>query len=231
MNNPNNNSDLLLEIAVFEYVAGHLEGEKKRTFEKSLAQNPQLQKAVDRERALRNELGKTGHHTAVPMSNFDNLLARIDAHEDTESEDHPNINDRHSREHSNNNVVHLPFQNRGYQIAASVAIFGVVGFMFANFFADQTAPKFDTLSNQSSLEKTEFAELANQGRMAKLVLSNGITNVQFAELLNRHELSLFDSNSGSNQVYVIAEQAIDETDVARWKADENIEQVHIFSEK
>jgi len=118
MNNSNDKSTILLETVIFDYVAGHLSGDKKRNFERQLEQDVTLQKAVDDERALVNSMSKIKSERPVPMSNFNELLSKI---EDNNNIDSQGKVDNLQLDHENSdNVVTLPFKRaRQYRIAAN----------------------------------------------------------------------------------------------------------------
>ena len=59
-NNSFEHSEILKEIAIFNYVAGNLTNSEKQNFEKLLEQNPSLKEEVKAEENLRRKMLKVG---------------------------------------------------------------------------------------------------------------------------------------------------------------------------
>jgi len=221
-----------LEIAVFDYVAGHLSGAKKQNFETLLKRDAALQQAVDNERALRESLNKSDDTAPVAMSNFDDLLAKIDAERDVDrSGDADTYVESDEAAPQTDKVSAFPFSRSGrYRIAASLVIFGLIGLMVVNFVNYATAPSFETLSDQEASNQIEFVELATQGRLAKMVLSDELDHAQIVDVLHGYKLTAFESGTRQHTAYVFAQKAITESDLALWRADPRIDKVNVFSE-
>ncbi len=229
MNNSNDKSELLREIAIFDYVAGNQSESVKRNFENMMRQDPTLREAVDAERVLRANMQKAGELEPVSMSNFDVLLSSIEAEEERPTNESSVgvisselIRQEHLEKGESSNKVSF---SRYYSIAASIAMFAVV---FAGFYLNSSQPKFETLSSNTASEKINFAQLAEQTRLAKITLSDGLSQQEIDDVLRAYNLSSFEAGAQQNQRYVISESAISVSELTRWREDSRVQQVELF---
>ena len=217
-------SEILKEIAIFNYVAGNLSNLEKQNFEKLLEQNPSLKKEVKAEENLRRKMLKLGKTKPVPMSNIDALMEKIDQHEQ-------NI-DKESQLESiqkADNVMPIFADKRTafskyYATAASLA---AVAILFSGIYINSTAPNFETLSDIPASQAINFTELANQNRIAKLTLVSGASDDQVSELLETFGLTSFDSGAAIDQRFVISETELSKEAIDRLRKDDLIQSIEL----
>lgn len=234
-------STILSETAVFEFVADKQSSDTQRNFEALIEQDPQLQHEIEIERELRKALAEDQQSAPVSMDNFDALLAKIDELEDQQGETPSNDNvtelaaQRKSERATNNrvsNVISLStLRSRQFSIAASVAVLGIVFAAFmSSGYLEPNAEQNDDFVLLSSPKQVNFLELSDQGRVAKLVLVEELSNTKLANLLSSYQLQQFkESGASVSSLYVYTEKAITDQQLALLKADERIQQVAVFS--
>ena len=224
-------SDLLRDAAIFDYVSGGQTEVAKQNFEKLLENDYELRHAVDIEIALRGSVKELNSQTPVEMSNFEDLLRSIESNEGSEELVHKEIfEDSETSTNGGFNVISL-FGKTKFKLAASFVMFGLLGVMFASFIFDSTAPKYQTLSNQEASGEVDFGMLATQGRLAKFVLQDQLTEPQTVNLLLGYSLTAFEAGSVKHEVYAYSEQSISDADIVLWRADARIVHVDVFSAK
>lgn len=238
MNNSNDNSALLREIAIIDYVAGNQGEAARHNFEKMIAQDPTLREAVQAEQRFRTDMQKAGELAPVSMSNFDVLLTTIEQANKEDAAPVSNVssiaNDTSSsvlndvEKPSNVVTPSVSFWNNRYSVAASVAVFAMI---FSSFYLNLSEPSFETLSDQSASEEINFVALAEQGRLAKMVLSEQVSQTEIDSMLQSYQLTTFESGSSSIALYVVAATVISDSDLERMRADSRIQKVEIFSAK
>lgn len=235
-------STILSETAVFEFVAGKLSKEKQSKFEELIKQDDQLRQEVEIERELRKALAESRECEPVTMSNFDDLLSQIDALENPKMETpasnnitqlNAQVNSESSTNTNRDNIVSLPkTRTRQFSIAASIAAVGMVfaAFMSSGYLDHNRQQEDAGFTLLSSAKQVDFLALSDQGRVAKLVLTEGVANVDLTELLLSYQLQRFEQGgAAADTLYVYTEQAITEQQLATWKADKRIQQVAVFS--
>jgi len=225
-------SVLLREMAIVDYVAGHLGEASRANFEDAMEQDSSLREAVIAEQDLRANLQKNSYLEPVSMSSFDALLEKIDDNEtplhevDAESD---LIDQTDSIEVAANSsgLLISPKWLSQYGVAASIAALAIV---FSGFYMNSALePNFDTLSSQSASEKVNFTEYAEQGRLAKMVLAEDASDAHIKGILESYNLVTFESGLPSNVLYVVASKEISDNDLKVLRADSRIHQIDIFT--
>jgi len=232
MNNPNDKSALLRDMAIFDYVAGNQSESAKRNFEDMMQQDHTLREAVEAERSLRASMQKAGELEPVSMSNFDALLSTIEKQEKQHKNEsnvrvisrEPKTQERAEKGEAWNKLS----ISRYYATAASVAVLALV---FSGFYLNSSAPKFETLSSKTASEEINFAQLVEQTRLAKMTLVDGLSQQDIGDVLRDYDLGSFEAGAGPNQRYVISESAISYRELARWREDSRVRQVELFVTK
>lgn len=230
MNNVNDRSDLLKDMAVIEYLAGDQSESVRLNFERELEQNPGLREAVEIERRFQADMRNAGELEAVSMSNFDVLLSTIEAQENNETRGHKvtsivSNENKSVRLEKKSASVHFLGKNY-FAMAASVAVFAIV---FAGFYLNSSTPKFETLSDTTASEEINFAYLTAEVRLAKMIFVENVLEQQIDDVLQRYNLSTFEAGGELNQRYIIAESAISDLDLRLWRDDPLIQQVELFA--
>jgi len=229
MNDSNDKSAMLREMAIFDYVAGNQSETAKQNFEKMMQQDQSLREAVDAEKKLRANMQEAGELEPVSMSNFDDLLSTIEAQEEPQRDD-----TRGTRPVGELNkpvltevvsAANKTSFSRYYATAASVAVFAM---LFAGFYLTSSEPKFETLSDTTASEKINFATLSEQSRLAKMTLTEGLSREEISDVLRLYNLSSFEAGATTNQRYVVSESAISNSELARWLDDSRVQQVELF---
>ena len=231
-------SVLVREMAIVDYVAGHLGETSRANFENAMEQDASLRKAVLAEQDLRANMQSIRCTEPVSMSNFDDLLEKIDdsetpLHEIVGESDLVDQNDSiavapNSSELARNVTKPIsPKWLSQYGVAASIAALAIV---FGGFYVNSALePNFDTLSSQSASEKVDFSEFAEQGRLAKMVLAEGASDAHITGILESYNLVTFESGLPSNVLYVVASKEISDNDLKTLRADSRIHQIDIFT--
>jgi len=241
MKDSNDKSDLFREMAIVDHVAGNQSEAARRSFEDAMEQDASLREAVVAEQRLRASMQEVGQIEPVSMSNFDALLTKVDEHERSAANESSRANDNaqiaydqmaesitESAIQSSGVVVSTSptWWTRGYSIAASIA---VMAMMFGGFYSSMLAPDFDTLSDGAASAEINFVELADEGRLAKMVFSENIEQSDVVEVLNAYNLETFDSGAPLKTLYVMADKAISKQDLQDMRADSRIRQIDIFT--
>ena len=217
-------SEILKEIAIFNYVAGNLSKSEKQNFEKLLEQNPSLKEEVKAEEDLRRKMQKVGETKPVPMSNIDALFEKIDQYEQN--------SDKESQLESIQKAENVTpiFASKAttfskyYATAASLA---AVTILISGIYFSSTAPNFETLSDTPASQAINFTELANQNRIAKLTLVSGASDDQVSELLEKFGLTSFDSGAAIDQRFVISETELSKEAIDRLRKDDLIQSIEL----
>jgi len=233
------------ELAVFDYVAGNLSGDALNEFERQLESDQALQAAVEQEQFLRNELIGLSNDESEPVSmqNFDALLERIDQAEQQAlpkaEQAQSNVVRFEKRQSSNTQSAQTPrfferLVSQPFSIAASVVVAGLVmmfavtsGFLGGSTGLNEQGNEFELLSQSTDLD---FRSLIKEGRAAKLVLSNALSNDDVAAMLSNHELTgVGELNNTQIDLYIYAAHAISPEKVIQLKEDQRISDVVLFS--
>lgn len=222
MSNSNDKSELLRELAIFDYVAGNQTDSAKRNFEIMLEQDATLRDAVEAERRLRAGMLKAGESTPVSMSNFDLLLKKIDAEQ--QSTDN-NVTALESNVTKIGDRSRTKYIGRTFAVAASMAVFAII---FSTVYQPLSEPKFETLSDTLASDVINFSQLAEQSRLAKMTLDQNLSGQQIDELLRGYGLSSFEGGAEQHQRYVVAESAITNSELSLWRSDAGVLEVELF---
>ena len=228
-NESSENSEILKELAIFDYVAGNLSDSAKQNFERMLEQSPALQDEVKAETLLRQRMEKIGETEPVAMSNIEALFEKIDEHEKAE-------NETQNKEGANNKVTPLFKEkpllkekksgfSKYYATAAGLAMFSIV---FSGLYFDSAAPDFQALSDIPASKKIDFKLLASESRIAKLTLVEGVSDDQVTELLDTFKLTSISSGSPGNQRFVSAEAALSNETIERLRNDNRLRNVELY---
>ena len=223
---PNIKNEILSETAVFDYVAGHMNEEYRAIFEEKLARDPNLQRQVNEERLLREQLVKVEHsdNSADPISDrgIDKLFDKID-----ELEAKPSTATEIA------SVTRLSSTKNGWKtnrwfgataIAAS-AILAVV--LLVNNPTDKTAPTYDLLSDKSQAKQIEFNNLVADKKVAQIWLPKEIASEQVSVIFREHKLTPV-GRAGLAWV-VTAEQSLSQEKVEFLNAIDEFEKVKLIS--
>ena len=238
-NESSGNSEILKELAIFDYVAGNLSDSAKQNFERMLEQSPALQDEVKAETLLRQRMEKIGETEPVAMSNIEALFEKIDEHEKAEkvTQSIEATSDKDSSEETANNKVTPLFKetpsfkekksgfSKYYATAAGLAMFTIV---FSGIYFDSAAPDFQTLSDIPASQKIDFKLLASESRIAKLTLVEGVSDDQVTELLDTFKLTSISAGSPSNQRFVSAEAALSNEILERLRNDNRLRNVELY---
>lgn len=223
-NNSFEHSEILKEIAIFNYVAGNLTNSEKQNFEKLLEQNPSLKEEVKAEENLRRKMLKVGKTKPVPMSNIDALIGKIDQHEQNIDKD-----SEFESIQKPNNVTPI-FAGKATAFSkyfAAAASLAAVTILFSGMYFSSTAPNFETLSDIPASQAINFTELVNQNRIAKITLVSGASDDQISELLETFELTSFDSGAAIDQRFVISKTELSKEAIDRLRKDDLIRSIEL----
>jgi len=234
MNTLSDKSALLREVAIIDYVSGNQSEAARRNFEKLIDQDPALLEAVMAEQRFRADMQEAGNMAPVSMSNFDSLLTVIEqADEDEAIASASNVSTINeiddfagtSQPQAGANKTNSSWGNL-YSVAASMAVLAMI---FGGFYLNMSSPDFETLSSRTASEKIDFVDLVEQGRLAKIELSNKLSESEVDDILQSYKLSTFESGAPSTALYIISKQAMSSSDIDRLRADSRIQQVEVFS--
>jgi len=224
MQNTTIKSAIPRDSIVVEYVSGTLSEHARIQFESKLADNIELQEAVEFERSLRASLTSLGNRNARPAAdNFDDLLARIELDESLESTHHNTepvtSNARHSKRRSAN----------VYAFTASVAIAGIIATLLVNPFASQRqlAPVYTGLSTPS--DSVDLRSMVSEARIAKLTLAESLQSNAISELLAGYQLELLSQIPEQNGLIVLAQRSIETKMLKGWRNDSRIIDAELVS--
>ncbi len=221
--NSSDMTEMLKEIAVFDYVMGNQDESTKRDFEKILEQDPKLKEAVKAEFELRKTMQEAGKLEPVSMSNFDSLLETIDQKEDSFYPEEVAS--------ETTNVVSIFKSKKGaftkyYATAASLAAFVII---FSGLYVNSTTPKFQTLSDLSASQELNFEQLMSENRVAKLTLADHVNDNQVDKLLLTFNLSSFESGAESKQRFVTAKTPFSENTLERLRNDARVKNAELLT--
>ncbi len=205
MSNNKNKSDMLKELAIFEYVAGDQSSETRINFEKMMAADPELRAAVEAEIALRDALQETDSAAPVAMENFDALVARIDAIEESpivDKQADKQVEEREQNLNSSGNVVAVPFWRKPYAaMAASVALVAVLA---AGFLQNLNAPEYITLSDQQASDQIDVPQAMYENRLLRVDLVSSLGTSEIEQLLAKYELQMVNHSPRNSSIIVVA---------------------------
>jgi len=210
--NSNDTSAIIKETAIYSYVSGELSGSAKMNFEKQLSTDPELQQEVEREKAV--------------TANFADLLNKIEQQE-AHSSDVEDVSHNTTQVKQSARVIAFP--NWGVRQLGIAACLAMVGVVSVGFFTDLTDPNFQTLSNKEASAKIDFSALADQGRLAKIALSEQLDDVQIDQLLEQYELQTFKSGADKHNIYVFSEKMISAADIKVLASDKRVKRVETFT--
>ncbi len=233
MNSSDDKSEMLRELAIFDYVSGNQSASARRNFEAMMAQDETLNEAVNAEIKLRDRLSATNEQALIPRSNFDALLQRIDSEEQAQREQEQGqefyVADTVS-EWSASGRNSAKKRGRFALVPVSLASsFLLAAIVLSVGYLNLTEPHFNTLSDEAASAQVEFTTLADQGRLAKLTLSGNMTAQQVSQILNDHQLKAFESGANNGHIYVYAQTPISGQQLATWQADARISNAAVFS--
>jgi len=212
-------SDILRDAAVFDYVSGTQSDSARMEFEQKLQHDTVLQQQVAWERSLREQLDpKNAQTPPVSMSNLDSLMERID---ETEVTQETFVDSQKGQNISWFNKPLFPAMS----IAAGLAVVCVIS---VGLFQGLTQPQFTTLSSPSASAKVDFSQLVEQRRLAKVVLHQDYLDV-VSTLLDDYGLIKLDQAGLSDVIMVIASEEIAFETLAAWRADVRIKEVNIVA--
>lgn len=238
-------SDMLRDLAIFEYVSGDQSSSAQRNFEDMMKNDPQLRADVDAEKALRADIAKAGVGDGVSMNNIDGLLARIDIESDvkntastdevrgaqTSDPETSSSGDKASNAPRVATVISGVF-SRATSRATSLAAAASVAFIavgFAVYYVDITKPNFNVLSNKNASQQVDFASLVEQGRLAKLTVSSSLSQQEVNDMLGAYGLSTFEAGTRDSDFYVYTASKISSSQLAAWRADTRVDEVKLFT--
>ncbi len=219
MSNNQNKSDMLKELAIFEYVAGDQSSETRVNFEKMMAADPELRAAVEAEIALRDALQETDSAAPVAMENFDALMARIVAIEEFPKVDNQ-VEELDQNLNSSGNVVAVPFWRKPYAaMAASVALVAVLA---TGFLQNLNAPEYITLSDQQASDQIDVPQAMYENRLLRVDLVSSLGTSDIEQLLEKYELQMVNHSPRSSSIIVVAGSKSVEEQLSALSADPRI---------
>ena len=209
MSDNNHSSDIINASLVFDYVSGDLSNSALEQFEARLRNDETLQREVEIERALREQLtslDQTDADWKVSPNNSDALLARIDAHESQQARD--------------DNVVQINwFRPKPMSIAASIMLAAVIS---VNFYGSLSEPKFETLTSSSNeANQTLIAE----NKVVEIMLDADVQISEIQALLEQYSLSMLQLDADTGAMTVSSENAISEQIALELMADPRVKTV------
>lgn len=220
----NNPIDIFYESLVADYVAGHLNNreEVRADFEKALANDEALQKAVDEERLLREtlvsyELNNRGTEV-INADGIESLLARLDT-----LDENPTVDER------KNTVVHTLFSNRNNWFAAAgmAASVAFATVLFVGFQPSAVEPGFELLSDGDSTDQAGFDDLVKAQRVAQIWLVSELPQDDLSKLFDENKLTPI---SRAGQAWVVSSaQQLSSEQLERLEAQEMFKQVRLIS--
>ena len=209
MSDHNHSSDIINASLVFDYVSGDLSNSALEQFEARLRNDETLQREVEIERALREQLtslDQTDADWKVSPNNSDALLARIDAHESQQARD--------------DNVVQINwFRPKPMSIAASIMLAAVIS---VNFYGSLSEPKFETLTSSSNeANQTLIAE----NKVVEIMLDADVQISEIQALLEQYSLSMLQLDADTGAMTVSSENAISEQLALELMADPRVKTI------
>lgn len=219
MKKSDNPNDILRETAVFDYVAGHQSDDNRRNFERMMTDDKALQRAVEAEQRLRDELladeKKTAHKSAINHDNIDRLFARLDSAEKSLSATQTGSPTRRFN------------QRRWLGVAASIALVAVVLTMLPTNQPDNRATdEFTLLSDNEGKPEIDFNTLVLQHKIAQVWIPADLPAEQITQLFERHNLKVI-SRAGAAWV-VTSQAALSKEKIAALEASKVIEKVSLI---
>ena len=222
MSKRNKPSAILKDTAVFNYVLGEQSQQSQDIFSEKLQSDKLLRDEVAFEKSLRERFSQDAKNSetesVISEENFDQLLARIDSKEESNSLDQ-------QESHRNKTIAEKPQRfNRTIGLAASVL---VVSMFAVGLFDHLHEPKFVTLSNLDESQKLDFNSLVESQKLAKIVLNESTSAQAVKEFLAGYQLSPI-STSSQNTIIVQSKTTIDPTMLAGWRADQRVSNAQII---
>ena len=229
MKKKSNQSAILRDHAVFNYVSGNQSAESQERFAEKMLHDEELRNEVEFEKSLRERFAENASidetNTFVSEGNFDKLMERIDNKRDNEID----------KASETNPGTHLGAENRAlkkpkrlnpyYAIAASVLVVSAVTIgVVDNLYA----PKFVTLSDQTASQKIDFNALVENRQLAKIVLKKPKDAQSTSEFLAGYQLQAISSSPQKNTIIVRSQQSIDQLMLAGWRADQRVTSAQII---
>jgi hypothetical protein len=220
----NNPIDIFYQSLVADYVAGHLNDneEVKADFEKALAGNKELQKAVDDERLLREtlvnyELNNRGPDV-IGADGIESLLAKLDE-----------LDDHSATAEPKSTVVHALFSSRNNWfaaagVAASVAFATV---LFVGFQANTVDPDFVLLSDDQSTDQADFNDLVKTQRVAQIWLVSELSQDKLSKIFDQNQLTPI--NRAGQAWIVSSSQKLSSERIESLEAQEMFKRVRLIS--
>jgi len=174
------------ESLIADYVAGHLNNneELRDEFEKALANDKSLQKAVDEERLLRETLANYEFSNRGPdvigPDGIELLMAKLDSLDERPAVDKPS-----------GTVVHTLFANRKNRFAAAgvAASLGFATVLLVGFQPSTVEPGFELLSDGTSTDQASFNDLVKAQRVAQIWLVSELPQNELSRLFDENQLT------------------------------------------
>jgi len=109
-------------------------------------------------------------------------------------------------------------------VAASLflAVFFTVNF---NTNQEQLEPNFQVLFDPNNID---FKALSEQQRLVKFTLAAPISSSEMDALMNKHQLQQLNQADGNSDIIAQTNKTIDETKLAKLKADRLIEDIELL---
>ena len=224
MSNKSDQSSILRDTAVFDYVSGSQSKAAKALFEEKLAQDEVLQREVEFERALR-KLSKEGQtrdsEPLVSDNNIDALWARIDKFNEPKSPPQSRVDGSRTAP-----AKSVSKRVRWLSVAAGFAAIAMVS---VGVWRDIYVQDYRTLSNDTQSGSIDFPALVEQRRLAKLTLSNPLDQEAVNAMLAGYQLELISSVPEQGAVVVMTDQSITDAMLAGWRADQRVVKAEIMA--
>jgi hypothetical protein len=209
---------------VADYVAGHLNNNEKvrDNFEKALANDEALQKAVDEERLLRDalvnyELSNRGP-VVISVDGVESLMAKLDSLDERSAADEPS-----------GIVVHALFANRKNWFAATgvAASIGLATVLLVGFQPSTVEPGFELLSDGTSTEQASFNDLVKAQRVVQIWLVSELPQNELSKLFDEYQLTPI---SRAGQAWIVSSRhKLSSKQLENLEAQEMFKQVHLIS--
>ena len=207
MSDHNHSSDIINASLVFDYVSGDLSDSALEQFEARLRNDEALQREVEIERALREQLTSLDQNEAdwkVSPNNSDALLARIDAHESQQARD--------------DNVVQISwFRPKPMSIAASIMLAAVIS---VNFYGSLSEPKFETLTASAPTNSNQA--LLTENRLLEISLNPDVQINEIQAILQEYSLKMLELDADTGMMTVSLERSITAELAAKLKSDPRV---------
>ncbi|RBP50619.1 hypothetical protein [Arenicella xantha] len=216
-------SDIFSESMIVDYVGGHIEDDTVRAdFEKKLANNARLKRAVDEERQLRDALHSLEHASAeheVTSSEdgLEKLFAKLDEVED----------DAAIQQHQDSKTGFRVVSRNWFAGAGIAASLAFVAMLLVGTEVTTTTSDFTLLSDPQSATQADFNDLVKARRVAQVWLVNELPAAELTRLFGQYQLTLI-SRAGAAWI-VASSTPLSDQQLTQLEAVASFKQVSLIS--